>query len=94
MTRLLSFDYATGKATAINTTTVGGVARAYAFVPRSRWDTCHVKYSRLEWLANFRSRSLAAERLDRPTNLQAEIRNNMACTYLCRFMHLVGTSKL
>ena len=34
--RMLSFDYATGKTAAVSTTTVGGVARAYAFVPRAR----------------------------------------------------------
>lgn len=34
--RMLSFDYMTGKTTAVSTTTVGGVARAYAFVPRAR----------------------------------------------------------
>ncbi len=34
--RMLSFDYTTGKATAVSTTTAGGVARAYAFVPRAR----------------------------------------------------------
>lgn len=34
--RMLSFDYTTGKTAAVSTTTVGGVARAYAFVPRAR----------------------------------------------------------
>lgn len=34
--RMMSFDYTTGKTAAISTTSVGGVARAYAFVPRAR----------------------------------------------------------
>ncbi|CAM9508972.1 unnamed protein product [Ectocarpus fasciculatus] len=45
--RMLSFDYATGKAVAVSTTSVGGVARAYAFVPRASCDVMSCEVTRL-----------------------------------------------
>lgn len=45
--RLYSFDYATGKTSAVSTTAVGGVARAYAFVPRASCDVMSCEVTRL-----------------------------------------------
>eukprot|EP00752_Nemacystus_decipiens_P003781 g3481.t1 len=45
--RMLSFDYTTGKTAAVSTTTVGGVARAYAFVPRASCDVMSCEITRL-----------------------------------------------
>ncbi|CAM9152559.1 unnamed protein product [Ascophyllum nodosum] len=42
-----SFDVATGKTAPISTTRVGGVARAYAFVPRSSCDVMGCEVTRL-----------------------------------------------